>query len=97
MTRSRDRSHGWGLRWLHDERRAGTGPRARPGSVSSMHPVLAEIFGWEAIVVVLVILLVFGSSRIPQLARSLGQATTAFKQGLSDGDAEPPSDPPRAT
>ena len=32
-----------------------------------------------------VILLLFGGSQLPKLARSLGQAQNEFKQGLSEG------------
>ncbi len=32
-----------------------------------------------------VILLLFGGSQLPKLARSLGQAQTEFKAGLSEG------------
>jgi len=43
----------------------------------------------EWIIIGCVLLLVFGSSKIPQLARSLGRAQNEFKKGLADGDAEP--------
>jgi len=32
-----------------------------------------------------VVLVLFGGTQIPKLARSLGQAQKEFKQGLSDG------------
>jgi TatA/E family protein of Tat protein translocase len=38
--------------------------------------VLGEIVGWELLLVVGIIALLFGSARIPQLARSLGQASS---------------------
>jgi sec-independent protein translocase protein TatA len=60
-----------------------------------MTPVLGEIFGWEALVVVAIIALLFGSSQLPKLARSMGQAQKEFRKGLDDGmgdDAK--SDPP---
>ena len=41
--------------------------------------------GPEVIVVLVVILVLFGGSKIPKLARSLGQAQKEFKQGLSEG------------
>ena len=51
-----------------------------------MHPVLAEIFGPDLIIVVVVVAIVlFGGSRIPKLARSLGSAQSEFKKGLSEG------------
>jgi sec-independent protein translocase protein TatA len=48
--------------------------------------MVAEIFGMDGIVVLLVALVVFfGGSQIPKLARSLGSAHKEFKQGLHDG------------
>jgi len=41
-------------------------------------------FGDWAIVLVLVLLL-FGAKRLPELARSLGQSMNAFKKGMQDG------------
>ena len=44
---------------------------------------LAEIFGPDLLIVVIVVaVLVFGGSAIPQLARNLGQAKTEFEKGL---------------
>ena len=51
--------------------------------------MLAEIFGMDGIIVVIVIgMVLFGSSQIPKLARSLGSAQKEFKQGLLDGHTE---------
>ncbi len=47
--------------------------------------MLAEIFGVDAIVVVVVVVAVlFGSTQIPKLARSLGSARSEFKKGLAE-------------
>jgi sec-independent protein translocase protein TatA len=47
--------------------------------------MLAEIFGVDAVVVVVVIAAVlFGSTQIPKLARSLGSARSEFKKGLAE-------------
>jgi sec-independent protein translocase protein TatA len=51
-----------------------------------MAPVLGEIFGWEFLLVILVIALLFGGSQIPKLARSLGEAQKEFKKGSEEGD-----------
>jgi len=51
-----------------------------------MPVVLGEIVGWELLLVIAVIALLFGSSQIPKLARSLGQASKEFRQGLEDHD-----------
>ncbi|GAC1534643.1 MAG: hypothetical protein NVS3B12_15690 [Acidimicrobiales bacterium] len=48
--------------------------------------MVAEIFGMDGIIVLIVIAAVlFGSSQIPKLARSLGSAQNEFKKGLSEG------------
>ena len=47
--------------------------------------VLGEIIGWELLLVVAVIALVFGTSKIPQLARSLGSAKHEFEKGVNEG------------
>ncbi len=41
--------------------------------------------GWEWIIVAAVVLVLFGGTQIPKLARSLGQAQKEFKQGLGEG------------
>jgi sec-independent protein translocase protein TatA len=53
--------------------------------------MLAFLEGPELIIVLIIVLLVFGSSKVPQLARSLGEAQREFKKGLADN---PTDDPP---
>jgi sec-independent protein translocase protein TatA len=43
----------------------------------------------EIIVIAIVIFLLFGATRLPQLAKALGQSKRAFKEGLDDGEKEP--------
>ena len=43
----------------------------------------------EIVVIVLVIFLLFGATRLPQLAKALGQSKRAFKEGLDEADREP--------
>jgi sec-independent protein translocase protein TatA len=45
-------------------------------------PVLANIIGPELLIVLAIALVLFGSSRLPQLARSLGSAKGEFERGL---------------
>ena len=50
----------------------------------------------ELIIVLLIVLLIFGGTKLPKLARSMGQAQKEFKKGLSEGSAdddEAPTDP----
>jgi sec-independent protein translocase protein TatA len=47
--------------------------------------------GWELIVIVLVIIMLFGAKKLPELARGTGQALRIFKsetKGLIDDDDE---------
>ena len=44
--------------------------------------------GWELLVVLFVILLLFGSSRLPQLARGMGKSISEFKKGVTEGGKE---------
>jgi len=44
--------------------------------------------GWEWIVVLLAVLLLFGGAKLPQLAKALGQSKRAFKEGLDEGARE---------
>jgi sec-independent protein translocase protein TatA len=39
----------------------------------------------ELIIVLVVVLLLFGSTKLPKLARSLGQASNEFKKGVGEG------------
>ena len=45
------------------------------------------------IIILLVVLLLFGSTKLPKLAKSLGEAQREFKKGIADGEAEPAKPP----
>jgi sec-independent protein translocase protein TatA len=42
----------------------------------------------ELLVIAVVIFLLFGATRLPQLAKSLGQSKRAFKEGLDESERE---------
>ncbi|HBR56788.1 MAG TPA: twin-arginine translocase TatA/TatE family subunit [Blastocatellia bacterium] len=42
----------------------------------------------EIILVVAVLFLLFGASRLPQLAKSLGQSRKAFKEGMREAEED---------
>jgi sec-independent protein translocase protein TatA len=46
----------------------------------------------EILVIAVVIFLLFGATRLPQLAKSLGQSKRAFKEGLEEGEREAQSE-----
>jgi sec-independent protein translocase protein TatA len=43
---------------------------------------------WIIVLVVVAILLLFGGTKLPQLAKALGQSKKAFKEGIDEGDRE---------
>jgi sec-independent protein translocase protein TatA len=48
-----------------------------------MTTMLANIAGPDLLIIVGIIVLLFGSSQLPKLARSLGQTSKEFKKGVS--------------
>ncbi len=58
-----------------------------------MNPLIAVPGGWELVLIVLVILLLFGAKKLPELARGTGRALRIFKsetKGLIDDDDDVP-------
>lgn len=49
--------------------------------------------GWEIPILLLIVLLLFGASRLPAVARSIGKSVRILKHEVKgdQGDAEPPS------
>lgn len=43
----------------------------------------------ELVIIVLVIFLLFGATRLPQLAKALGQSKKAFRDGIEEAEREP--------
>jgi sec-independent protein translocase protein TatA len=43
----------------------------------------------ELVVIVLIVFLLFGATRLPQLAKALGQSKKAFREGIDEGEREP--------
>jgi sec-independent protein translocase protein TatA len=50
--------------------------------------------GPEWIIVLVVLLVLFGGSQLPKLARGLGSAQREFKKGLDEGDDKSTGDKP---
>lgn len=62
--------------------------------------MLGGIGTWEILLIFLVVLLLFGSKRIPEIAKGLGKGITEFKNAVRDVKSEietgidsPPSQP----
>ena len=49
---------------------------------------IANLGPTEIILIVLVIFLLFGATRLPQLAKALGQSKKAFREGIEEGERE---------
>jgi sec-independent protein translocase protein TatA len=59
--------------------------------------MLAEIIGPDLLIVLVLVALLFGGSKLPQLARSLGSAKSEFEKGLREGGPDAPrASPPAA-
>lgn len=55
--------------------------------------MVAYSVGWPELVIVLVVLLLlFGAKRLPEIARSVGKSTKEFKKGMRDGAVEEDAD-----
>ena len=59
---------------------------------------LGDIFGVDGVIVVVILLvLVFGGSAIPKLARNLGSAKNEFEKGLKSSKTADADTPPAST
>jgi sec-independent protein translocase protein TatA len=47
-----------------------------------------DLGGPEAIIILVIVLVLFGGSQIPKLARNLGRAQKEFKDGIDAGSRE---------
>lgn len=59
--------------------------------------MLANLGGWHLLVILAVVLLLFGATRLPALSKGLGQSIRIFRKevhDLSDGDASVPAKQP---
>jgi sec-independent protein translocase protein TatA len=59
--------------------------------------VLGEIIGPDILIIGVIILVLFGGSQLPKLARSLGSAKKEFEQGMHDAAKGNDGDEPSAT
>jgi sec-independent protein translocase protein TatA len=47
----------------------------------------------ELIIILVIVVLLFGSTKIPQIMRGMGQGIGEFKKGIKEGDKEEASKP----
>ena len=50
--------------------------------------MVAFSFGPEWIVVLVVLVLLFGAKKLPELARSIGRSSSEFKKGIEEGQTD---------
>ena len=55
---------------------------------------------WEIALIVLLVIVMFGSKKIPEVMKGFGVGIKEFKKGLRDGDEDPkppdaPKEPPK--
>ncbi|MGN1046846.1 MAG: twin-arginine translocase TatA/TatE family subunit [Candidatus Cryptobacteroides sp.] len=50
------------------------------------YPLIFGLGGWEILIIVFVILLLFGGAKIPELMKGLGKGVKSFKEGLKDDE-----------
>jgi len=56
-------------------------------------PLVAEILGPDLLIILVIVALLFGSTRLPKLARSLGSAKSEFEKGIAEGTSGARKDP----
>jgi sec-independent protein translocase protein TatA len=62
---------------------------------------MPSLGGWEFVILIGILVLLFGAKRLPDMARSIGQSARVFKgemKGMKGDDERPdkPADPPAA-
>lgn len=57
-------------------------------TIFNIIPAIGLPTGWEWLIILLVVLLLFGGKKIPELMRGLGKGVKSFKQGLNDAKEE---------
>jgi sec-independent protein translocase protein TatA len=58
-----------------------THPYRKKGTAVNLGPT-------ELIIILAIVLLLFGSKKLPSLARSLGKSSKEFKKGMTEGASE---------
>lgn len=48
--------------------------------------------GQELLIILLIVLLIFGARKLPELARSLGASAKEFRKGIEDGSSDDTDD-----
>jgi len=54
--------------------------------------MLSNLTGWHFLIILVVVLLLFGATKLPVLARSLGQSMKIFKNEMKSDETGRPAD-----
>ncbi len=52
---------------------------------------------WHWLIVLVIVMLVFGTKKLRNIGQDLGGAVKGFKDGMKDASADKPADPPQVT
>ncbi len=58
------------------------------GTVAGRYHGPMRFGGQELVIILVIVLVLFGATRLPALARSIGQSAKEFRKGLEDGNEE---------
>lgn len=58
---------------------------------------MMRLGGWEWIIILVIVILVFGPGRIGKVAGEIGKSIKSFREGLSGGDEEEKDKKPEDT
>ncbi|MBQ8811296.1 MAG: twin-arginine translocase TatA/TatE family subunit [Bacteroidales bacterium] len=53
-----------------------------------MNPLVFNLGFWEIVIIALVVLLIFGGKKIPELMKGLGKGVKSFKEGIKEVEDE---------
>ncbi len=56
--------------------------------LSTIPLFLGNLRGWEWLIILLIILLLFGGKKIPELMRGVGKGIQSFKKGIEEAKEE---------
>ena len=56
-----------------------------------------NIFGPQGWIIVLILVLLFGAKKLPELAKGLGEGIKSFKEAVKEEENKPSTPPPAAT
>ena len=57
-------------------------------TIFNIIPAISMPSGWEWIIILIVVLLLFGGKKIPELMRGLGKGVKSFKDGIKEAKDE---------